>query len=223
MSWQTPRTWNPSETVTSYFFNTHVRDQLLTIDTCVQHPVGFTGTAGAGTDNGLRYCNFVNVAMTSDGFSNPAGGADTEATEYTTMLPADLLHENGDALEIWLTAYTTAAAVAKTIKFSPVGLTGVVLFTNSAATAYWWNMRCFMRRRSQTLASITGVAMAHSAASWSGVAVYYLCNSQFSGTVDWTLEQTLKFYVASSTAGAVTLRDVMIRPLLQRDGKGSIV
>lgn len=194
MAWSTPRTWSPGETVTAALLNAHLRDNLNTLKVSVD-------------DNGFPLDLLKGFAFSS-GQSNGAGGSDTQLTSYDVTIPANYLAQPGDALVVEGTLVLAADANSKVAKIGIGSATAVTIASTSANVAnHRVPFRVVLRRRSSTVVSITGLSFSGVAAG--GAPTSYLVNSTFTG-LDLTASQTLKFFAASTSAGAVQLTDYTV-------------
>ncbi len=192
MAWPAagPRTWVAGELTTSTMYNAHLRDTQLFLKTNV-HDLGWLRP-------GLKHFAF------SLGQGNAGGGGDTQLTSYDVTIPAGALAKPGDALLLESEWFNDATAGTRTLKIKVGGGTLQTLFATSTASAFIPS-RYLVRRRTSTTGVITG--MAWNVATGSGGVTTPILVNLATGTVDWSVAQTLSMFAAATNANQVKLAD----------------
>lgn len=193
MAWTTPRTWATSEVVTSAMMNEQIRDNFGILKTRISNsgwPIHLS--------KGFGY---------NGGQGNDASASDTELTRFTHTIPAYALGTDGSALVIsslWVRGATAGTATMK-VEIGGSGKIGIVSETNVNTTPW---VRFWINRRSNT----TGALGGH---NWSGAVsggapTVYLFGTGLSG-LNWSTDQSLKFYSQHTTANQLTLAYVHVQ------------
>lgn len=141
------------------------------------------------------------------GQGNAGGGGDTQLTSYDVTIEGGSIPQPGDTLIAEGTWTVVNNGNTKTAKMQIGGGTLVTIATIAAGSAQIVPFRMVIRRRTSTTASITGISWIGAAAA--GAPTNYLVNNAVT-TVDWTIDQTLKIFAASTTAADLVLTDYSV-------------
>lgn len=141
MAWTTPRTWVTAEVVTAAVMNTHVRDNLLAIDTLVGIAGGTYTDGGILLGSGAAAITVLPRALTGE---VPVGQAAGDPINRSLFVDggADpkLRHENG-GIEADISAITTGGLLrgsgAGAMAVLPLGATDGHVLTVTGGQADW--------------------------------------------------------------------------------------
>ena len=145
----------------------------------------------------------------SAGQGNAAGGADTQLTSYDVVIPANLLSQDGNALIVEGYFSSDATSESKTAKLQLGGGDKVTIYSATSANQVI-PFRMLAIRRSNTAGYLVGITL--TGAGHGGSPTNYLVAIVL-GTVDWSTDQTLKVFVAGSTADSLKLMDYHVKAL----------
>lgn len=206
MSWVTPRTWTPGETVTAALMNAHLRDELNVLKTSID-------------DTGYLRPLIKGFGYSAGQSNGATTGSDVQLTSFDTTIPAGCLAQPGDALIVEGVIAVASNANAKALKLQIASGTLVTVWSSSVSGGGTAAFRAVIRRRSQTTGSLNGDAKGP-AAHGSTTAPTYYANSTV-GSVDWAVAQTLKFFANAVGANDVTLAEVYVNSA--RSNAGTLV
>lgn len=165
-----------------------------------------SGTVSISIKNALGTVAYGGAAIAGTN-GNSAGGADTELTGYQISVPDNFLAGPGDALVIEGTLALENNGNAKSMKVSIGGSGALTVFASSAAVAtHRAHFHLILVRRESDTAALEGYTP-HGAAQ-ADTATVYVANHLLSGTIDWTIQQDLKFFLIGTLDNDIWLTDL---------------
>jgi len=198
MPWSGQKTWAYADVVGDIQLDLYIRDASL------------THKASMDDDGALKKLvrGFAYGGSPAGGGGN-TGSADTHLSAYDVAIPANFMDQPGDTLIIEGLFANTSTAGTYTARVVIEGGTKQILYQSTTV-----NSRAVVHarivRRTSTTGALTSVTW-HDALH-GGAPTPYLQNAGI-GTVDWTADQTLQFWVqhSSGTDNAHFLTDLDVR------------
>ncbi len=203
MGTKAPRTWNPSETITSYFFNQDVRDQFFALDTNRIHGVGYGG------DTGMQKVLVSGIGMNPSGQANTSVSVWDRMTSYDVLIPGNSLTQPGDCVTVqtFWAQVSTAGNHSMGISLGPAGAKRTVAY-DAGSAAYYWSTTTWIRRRTATTAALTGIGIG-SSSNMSASTTTWLVN--YGETFDWSTDLVLCFWCYGPASGTTSIRDCHVQ------------